>query len=135
MREFYEVLDNGVIYRYTKFKKDEYRYTCLTKHNEDDTWELTFDNKPSCLISLISEASIKHQIRLGNYFKTLEEAIIVSQKRWEEAFAPNALWKVIKVFDNIQVTDFTAPLPRKDAKRIFNQCVNHLHTSYKLVKV
>lgn len=130
---FYEVLNNGAIVKYQEDKPDYYLNKTITFRNEDDSWGLD-ENIPftgGCRIWLVPE-NIQERIRGGNFFHSLDDAIAKSKVLWDEFFAPNALWEVIEVFDNVELKVISEPMPKVEAKKVLASYTNSQYTKYSI---
>lgn len=134
---FYEVTREGFLIRYDWVRDNSWASTYLNVRNENDDWQID-PNKPSKktggLRMLVSQ-TMESMYQRGNGFWNLKDAMKESKRRWEEEYPPNALWQVIEIFDNVEVTWKSEPLPRGEAKKLFSRYNNRnsLYTSYRLV--
>ena len=135
---FYEVTSEGFLIRYEWVKDNSWASTYLNVQNENDDWQID-PNKPSektrSLRRLVSQ-TMEDMYQRGNGFWSLKDAMIESKRRWEENYPPNALWQVIEIYDNVEVTWRSKPLPRGEAKKLLSRYNNNsIYTSYRLVLV
>ena len=132
---FYEVTREGFLIRYDWVRDNSWASTYLNVQNENDDWQID-PNKPSKktggLRVLVSQ-TMEDMYQRGNGFWSLKDAMIESKRRWEEKYPPNALWQVIEIYDNVEVTWRSKPLPRGEAKKLFSRCNNSIYTSYRIV--
>ena len=135
---FYEVTEEGFLIRYDWVEDNSWAGTYLNVKNENDEWQID-PNKPSrktgLLRKLVSQ-TMEDMYQRGTGFWNLKDAMTESKRRWEEKYPPNALWQVIEIFDNVEVTWKSEPLPRGEAKKLFSiyNNRNRLYTSYGLVR-
>ena len=141
MKTFYSVLWNGVLIRWDLVEDNKvtgkwYNQTYLLESNEGDEWLLK-ENKPKITIGRcnLSDTYITEQIEKGEFFLHIEDAIIKSKELWEIHFAPNAMWQVVEIFDNVEVTPKSKPLPKVEAKRELKKYKNRPYVSYEIRKV
>lgn len=141
MKQFYSVEWNGVLIRWDLVEECKvtgkwYNRTHLLESNEADEWVLK-ENKP--IIGLgrtnLSDNYIAENIKKGKFFLNLEDAIVWSKKLWEEHFAPNAMWQVVEIFDDVEVKPISKPMPKVDAKRELEKYKNRPYVSYEIQKV
>lgn len=132
---FYEVTDIGLLIRYEWVKDYTWAYTTLNVNNENDEWQID-PNKPRRTTGggrVLAPQTMEDMYQRGMGFWSLKDAMIESKIRWENNYPPNALWQVIEIFDNVEVTWKSEPLPRGEAKKLFSKCNNSQYTSYRLV--
>lgn len=135
---FYEVTNEGFLIRYEWVMDNSWADTYLNVKNDNDEWEID-PNKPTQktgLLRMLVPKTMESMYQNGVGFWSLKDAMIESKRRWEEEYPPNALWQVIQIFDNVEVTWKSKPLPRGEAKKLLSMYdkKNHsLYTSYRLV--
>ena len=85
MKTFYSVIYNGNILRYDLAKEDHYGKwyysTSMVTKNEADEW-IFIDNAPTSTLGItnLSDGYISEQIKKGEFFLNLEDAIVCSKK-------------------------------------------------------
>lgn len=137
MKTFYSVIYNGNILRYDLAKEDHYGKwyysTPMVTKNEADEW-IFVDNAPTSKFGVteLSDTYILEQIKNGRFFLNLEDAIMRSKRLWEEHFAPNAMWQVVEIFDNVEVTPKSKPMPKIEAKQELKKYKNRPYVSYEI---
>lgn len=141
MKTFYSVLWNGVLLRWDLVEDNKvtgkwYNQTHLLESNEADEWLLK-ENKPKITIGRcnLSDTYITKQIEKREFFLHIEDAIIKSKELWEIHFAPDAMWQVVEIFDDVEVTPKSKPLPKVEAKRELKKYKNRPYVSYEIRKV
>lgn len=137
MKTFYSVIYNGNILRYDLAKEDHlgkwYYSTSIVTKNEADEWIL-IDNAPTSKFGMtnLSDTYILDQIKNGIFFLNLEDAIMRSKRLWEKHFAPNAMWQVVEIFDDVKVTPKSKPMPKIEAKQELKKYKNRPYVSYEI---
>lgn len=140
MKTFYSVIYNGNILRYDLAKEDHhgrwYYSTSLVTKNEADEW-IFIDNAPTSTFGMtnLSDDYISEQIEKGKFFLNLEDAIVRSKKLWDMYFAPNAMWQVVEIYNDVEEVPKSKPLPKVEAKRELKKYKNRLYVSYEIRKV
>ena len=140
MKTFYSVLYNGNILRYNLAKEDHhgkwYYSTSIIEKNEADEWILV-DNAPTSKLGMtnLSDTYISGQIKNEKFFLNLEDAIVRSKRLWEQHFAPNAMWQVVEIFDDIEVIPKSKPMPKLEAKQELKKYKNRPYVSYEIRRV
>lgn len=140
MKLFYNVLYNGNILRYDLAKEylhsKWYYFTSIIEDNEADEWIL-IDNAPTSKLGMkeLSDTYISNEIKNGRFFLNLEDAIVKSKRLWEQYFAPNAMWQVVEIFDDVEVTPKSKPMPKIEAKQELKKYKNRPYVSYEIRKV
>ena len=137
MKTFYSVIYNGNILRYDLAKEDHYGKwyysTSMVTKNEADEW-IFIDNAPTSTLGItdLSDGYISEQMKKGKFFLNIEDAIVCSKKLWDIHFAPNAMWQVVEVFDDVEVTPKSKPMPKVEAKRELKKYKNRPYVSYEI---
>ena len=138
MKTFYSVEWNGVLIRWDLVEENEvtgkwYNRTHLLESNDADEWLLK-ENKPKITIGRcnLSDTFITEQIENGKFFLNLEDATVKSKEYWDVFFAPNAMWQVVEIFDNVEVTPKSKPMPKAEAKRELKKYKSRPYVSYEI---
>lgn len=138
MKTFYSVEWNGVLIRWDLVEENEvtgkwYNRTHLLESNDADEWLLK-ENKPKITIGRcnLSDTYITEQIKKGKFFLNIEDAIVKSKKYWDVFFAPNAMWQVVEIFDDVEVIPKSKPMPKVEAKRELKRYKNRPYVSYEI---
>lgn len=105
------------------------------KRNEADEWILDPD-EPTFTVGKInlSDGYIQEKINERKFFPLLEDAIPLSKELWEKCYAPNSLWEVIEIFDNVSIEVVSKPLSKVDAKRELEKYKCKPYVSYEIRK-
>lgn len=138
MKIFYSVEWNGVLIRWDLVEECKvtgkwYNRTRLLESNEADEWVLK-ENKPIIGIGRtnLSDNYIAENIKKGKFFLNIEDAIAKSKEYWEVFFAPNAMWQVVEIFDNVEIIPKSKPMPKVEAKRELEKYKNRPYVSYEI---
>lgn len=138
-KSFYEVFYNGNILRYDLAREDEkgkwYYRTSIVEKNIADEWILVKDAKTFTVgMCNLSDGYVLSQLEKEEFFLNLEDAIPKSKRLWEQHFAPNALWQVVEIFDDVEVKPKSLPMSKVDAKRELERYRNRPYVSYEIRK-
>lgn len=138
MKTFYSVEWNGVLIRWDLVEENEvtgkwYNRTHLLERNDADEWLLK-ENKPETTIGRcnLSDTYITEQIKKGKFFLNIEDAIVKSKEYWDVFFAPNAMWQVVEIFDDVEIIPKSKPMPKVEAKRELEKYKNRPYVSYEI---
>ncbi len=140
MKTFYSVEWNGGLFRWDLAKEDHYGKwyyrTSLLELNEADEWKF-IDNVQTSMwgISNLSDEFISEKIMNGKFFLNIEDAKVRSKKLWDTHFAPNDMWQVVEIFDDVEIKPISKPMPKVQAKKELEKHINRPYVSYEIRKV